>query len=174
LADPPAPAAADPLDASPTGAGPAASQPPEASAATPTAAAPAKDHPGADPISQVVALVNRERAAAGCKPVSVDPRLTVTAYRHSADMARRAYFSHVDPDGADPGQRITSSGYRWARYGENIAAGYSDPGAVMVGWMHSPGHRANILNCGFRDIGVGAAYDGAHKGYWTQDFGSPR
>jgi uncharacterized protein YkwD len=121
-----------------------------------------------------VTLVNRERDKAGCRPLTADARLTSAAQQHSTDMARQDYFSHEDPAGEDPGRRITDAGYRWSVYGENIAAGYPDAASVMDGWMHSPGHRANILNCAFRNIGVGVAVDGAHKKYWTQDFGTPR
>lgn len=124
-----------------------------------------------DTVGQVVALVNKERAAVGCGPLAEDPQLEKAAQSHSDDMAARTFFDHTNPDGADPGQRITAAGYRWSTEGENIAQGQQTPAAVMDSWMNSPGHRANILNCSFKDIGVGV-HKGAGGPWWTQDFGA--
>ncbi|MFJ7071723.1 sigma-70 family RNA polymerase sigma factor [Streptomyces sp. NPDC098781] len=125
----------------------------------------------ADTVGQVVALVNKERANAGCGPLAEDSLLNKAALGHSEDMAARDFFDHTNPDGADPGQRITAAGYRWSTYGENIAMGQQTPQSVMESWMNSPGHRANILNCSFKDIGVGV-HDGAGGPWWTQNFGA--
>ncbi|MEU2353084.1 sigma-70 family RNA polymerase sigma factor [Streptomyces misionensis] len=122
-------------------------------------------------VGQVVALVNQERAKAGCSPLTEDPRLDRAAQAHSDDMAARHFFDHVNPDGADPGQRITAAGYRWSAYGENIAMGQQTPASVMNSWMNSSGHRANILNCSFKNIGVGV-HNGTGGPWWTQDFGT--
>jgi RNA polymerase sigma factor (sigma-70 family) len=122
-------------------------------------------------VAQVIALVNQQRAAAGCSPVNENADLDKAAQGHSDDMAARNYFDHVSPDGTDPGQRITAAGYHWSTYGENIAKGQSTPQAVMDAWMNSPGHRANILNCAFKELGVGV--NKASGGpLWTQDFGA--
>ncbi|MFJ6723029.1 CAP domain-containing protein, partial [Streptomyces sp. NPDC091259] len=121
--------------------------------------------------AQVIALVNKERAAAGCGPLKEDPQLRNAAQGHSDDMARRDYFEHTDPDGGDPGTRTTAAGYRWSTYGENIAKGQQTPESVMNSWMNSPGHRANILNCSFKDIGVGV-HQGPGGPWWTQNFGA--
>jgi uncharacterized protein YkwD len=86
-------------------------------------------------------------------------------------MAARDFFDHTNPDGDGPGERVTASGYRWSTYGENIAKGQQTPEAVMTSWMNSPGHRANILNCAFEEIGVGI-HDGGGGPYWTQNFGA--
>ncbi|MCK7622449.1 sigma-70 family RNA polymerase sigma factor [Streptomyces sp. RS10V-4] len=122
-------------------------------------------------VDQVVALANKERTAAGCSPLTGDPQLQNAAQSHSDDMAARHFFDHSNPDGADPGQRITAAGYRWSTYGENIARGQQTATAVMESWMNSPGHRANILNCSFKNIGVGV-HNGAGGPWWTQDFGT--
>ncbi|MET9017111.1 sigma-70 family RNA polymerase sigma factor [Streptomyces olivaceoviridis] len=148
---------------------------PRAEPAAPTTAR-ASRTPQAQPaptgtVAQVVALVNKERAAAGCGPVTEDPQLDKAAQGHSDDMAARGFFDHTDPDGAGPGERITAAGYRWSTYGENIAKGQRTPQAVMDSWMNSPGHRANILNCAFKDIGVGV-HDGSGGPWWTQAFGA--
>ncbi|MEU4877838.1 sigma-70 family RNA polymerase sigma factor [Streptomyces sp. NPDC021608] len=121
--------------------------------------------------AQVIALVNEERAKAGCGALTEDPLLRKSAQGHSDDMAARGFFDHTNPDGADPGQRITAAGYRWSTYGENIAMGQQSAQAVMTSWMNSPGHRANILNCAFKNIGVGI-HDGAGGPWWTQNFGA--
>ncbi|MFG2550983.1 sigma-70 family RNA polymerase sigma factor [Streptomyces sp. NPDC048581] len=124
-----------------------------------------------DTVGQVVALVNKERSAAGCGPLAEDSLLNKAALGHSEDMAARGFFDHTNPDGEDPGQRITAAGYRWSTYGENIAMGQQTPEAVMESWMNSPGHRANILNCSFKDIGVGI-HKGSGGPWWTQAFGA--
>ncbi|MEU2791694.1 sigma-70 family RNA polymerase sigma factor [Streptomyces sp. NPDC007100] len=120
---------------------------------------------------QVTALVNTERAKQGCGPVSENSQLDTAAARHSQDMDARNYFDHTSPDGRDPGDRIKAAGYQWSTYGENIARGQRTPADVMKSWMNSPGHRANILNCAFKETGVGA-HDGPGGPTWTQVFGA--
>ena len=137
---------------------------------TPTTTPEASPAPS-DTVAQVVALVNKERAANGCGALTEDPELEKAAQGHSDDMAARNFFDHTNPDGADPGQRITAAGYKWSTYGENIAQGQQTPQAVMESWMNSPGHRANILNCSFKNIGVGV-HKGSGGPWWTQDFGA--
>jgi uncharacterized protein YkwD len=121
---------------------------------------------------EVTALVNRERAAAGCGPLRTDERLRSAARAHSQDMAANDYFSHTGRNGSSFVDRIAAAGYpRNEAGGENIALGYRTPEDVMDGWMNSAGHRANILNCDFKAIGVGLAQDSSGTPYWTQDFG---
>ncbi|PZF79586.1 CAP domain-containing protein, partial [Jiangella anatolica] len=117
----------------------------------------------------VIDLTNEARADEGCGPLRADDRLHEAALGHSEDMADRDYFDHVTPEGVGPGERAERAGYdSWG--GENIAAGYSSAEDVVKGWMDSPGHRANILNCDFVAIGVGAA-DSDSGPHWTQTFG---
>ncbi len=125
------------------------------------------------PQAQVVTLVNAERKQAGCDPVAVDARLTAAAQAHSQDQADHDSMSHTGSDGSTPWDRARAAGYDQA-IGENVAAGYRTPEAVMDGWMNSEGHRANILNCTARAIGVGRAAAAAADGtlYWTQLFGA--
>lgn len=122
-------------------------------------------------VGQVIALVNKERAANGCGPVTDNSELRDAAQKHSDDMAARNFFDHTNPDGVDPGARITAVGYRWSTYGENIARGQQTPESVMDSWMNSPGHRANILNCAYKELGVGV-HNGSGGPWWTQDFGT--
>ncbi|MFF0479186.1 sigma-70 family RNA polymerase sigma factor [Streptomyces sp. NPDC004284] len=127
--------------------------------------------PGSGSVAQqVIGLVNQERAEAGCGPLTEHPLLAKAAQGHSDDMAARDFFDHTNPDGDGPGERITAAGYAWASYGENIAKGQTTAAQVMDSWMNSPGHRANILNCGFKEIGIGLHTSGGP--YWTQAFGS--
>ncbi|WP_455353092.1 CAP domain-containing protein [Streptomyces sp. SYSU K217416] len=121
--------------------------------------------------ARVVQLVNSERSKAGCAPLTVNAKLTQAAQNHSKDMAAHRNMSHTGSDGSSPGDRITRAGYSWSTYGENVAYGYSTPESVMAGWMSSPGHKRNILNCAFKEIGVGLAQPG---NYWTQSFGTAR
>ncbi|MCP2342215.1 sigma-70 family RNA polymerase sigma factor [Actinomadura rupiterrae] len=122
---------------------------------------------------QVISLVNAQRAKNGCGPVHADPRLHSAAQKHSDDMAARHFFDHTNPDGKGPGERITAAGYPWSAWAENIAAGSPTPPQVMSNWLNSPAHRGNILNCRYRDLGVGVAY-GPGGPWWTQDFGTSR
>ena len=121
---------------------------------------------------QVLTLVNAERRKAGCAPVRLDPRLNAAALAHSRQMADRNFFSHTSPDGATFADRVKAQGYPRPR-SENIAAGNTTAQATMRQWMNSPGHRANILDCRAKDMGIGAASQpgSTYRTYWTQDFG---
>jgi uncharacterized protein YkwD len=116
-----------------------------------------------------VHLTNAQRERHGCAPLRTDSRLRAAARDHSADMRDRGYFDHDTPTGTSPWDRIKARGY--ADPGaENIARGYHSATAVVAGWMDSPGHRANILNCDLKAVGIGVAY-GPSGPWWTQDFG---
>ena len=123
--------------------------------------------------SEVLDLVNIQRAAQGLHPLSVNHNLATAARDHSEDMGLQGYFSHTSLDGRTVPDRITAAGYFYNTYGENIAGGQPTPEDVIDAWMSSSGHRANILNSNFCDIGVGYAYlaDSTYRHYWTQDFG---
>jgi uncharacterized protein YkwD len=122
---------------------------------------------------QVVAATNDERAKVKCAALTMDDRLRTAAQVHSADMASYAYLSHTGHNGSDPVSRMKDAGYTitpaigWA---ENVARGYPTVDAVMAAFMGSPDHRANILNCSMKVIGVGVARSVAGELYWTQDF----
>ena len=124
------------------------------------------------PAHQVLTLVNAERAKAGCRPVRLDARLTAAATKHSQDMARNNFFSHTGRDGSSFVTRIRREGYTAPR-SENIAAGNTTAAATMRQWMNSAGHRANILDCTAKDMGLGVASspNSTYRTYWTQDFG---
>ena len=121
------------------------------------------------PEAAAVSLTNAERAEAGCPALRVDQRLVTAARKHSADMAANNYFSHTSQNGDSPWKRMEDAGYP-SPGAENIAKGHATAAAVVQGWMDSPGHRANILNCDLRAIGVGRA-SGPGGPLWTQNFG---
>ncbi|MGW2117039.1 CAP domain-containing protein [Streptomyces zhihengii] len=123
--------------------------------------------------AQVLALVNKERAAAGCGPVTANAKLTKAADDYSDVMAASGVMSHTGPDGSTMTSRVEAAGYAWSTLGENIARGQADAEAVMDAWMNSPGHRANILNCSFDELGVGV-HMGDGGPWWTQNFGAGR
>ncbi|WP_250287280.1 MULTISPECIES: CAP domain-containing protein [unclassified Frankia] len=124
-------------------------------------------------VPQVVALVNAERGRAGQRPLTADACLALAAQRHSEDMAANSYMDHVSLDGRTMTDRAAAAGYRYRMLGENVAAGQNSPAEVMTGWMNSPGHRRNILNGDFTQIGVGCARGGDYGIYWAQVFGTP-
>ncbi|MER7952214.1 CAP domain-containing protein [Streptomyces sp. NPDC096079] len=124
-------------------------------------------------VRDVVELANAEREKAGCVPLRSEGHLRAAAQGHADDMAARDYYEHHSPDGRDAGDRISGAGYAWSTWGENIHRGPRTPERAMEDWMNSPGHRANILNCAFRDIGVGVTL-AANGPWWVQDFGARR
>ncbi|MEV1024029.1 CAP domain-containing protein [Streptomyces sp. NPDC050264] len=119
--------------------------------------------------AQVLTLVNQERAKVGCSPVTADSGLAALATAFSEDMAARNFFDHTDPDGATPWDRAKKAGITDLG-GENIARGQANAQSVMDAWMNSPGHKANILNCDYKTLGVGVHF-GSGGPWWTQDFG---
>jgi uncharacterized protein YkwD len=116
-------------------------------------------------VRSTLCLLNHARARHSLRKLHLHRRLGRAARSHSADMARRGYFSHDSRSGASFFDRIRRAGYlrhahRWM-VGENIAWGtgrLATPRAIVRAWMHSPGHRANILNGRFHEIGVGITY----------------
>lgn len=173
-APPPVPVTAGPAVA------PAPSSPPAAEPSTPVAAppvvpssaspSPTRGTPSLE--QQVLALVNAERAKAGCGPVRLDAKLHSAAQKHAQDMAARRYFDHQAPDGTGPGERITAAGYRWSAWAENLNQGPSSATSAVTNWMDSSVHRSNMLDCDLTQMGVGTA-TGPRGMLWTQVFAAP-
>ncbi len=136
----------------------------------PAPAASAAEAPATD---DCVALTNNERASAGLAPVSANAALDYAARFHAQFQARRNTMSHTGSRGSDPGRRIANEGYSASTWGENVAYGYNSCSEVMAGWMNSPGHRENILNPAFTEIGMGSAVAGNGSVYWTMDLAAP-
>ena len=117
--------------------------------------------------AEVIRLVNEIRQENGLKALKANWELSRVARYKSQDMLDHKYFSHTSPTYGSPFQMIQSFGLSYRTAGENIAKGYSTPQAVVNGWMNSSGHRANILNASYTQIGVGYVKSGH---YWTQMF----
>lgn len=116
---------------------------------------------------EVIRLVNEIRVQNGLPKFTTNWELSRVARYKSQDMKDKNYFSHTSPTYGSPFDMIKSFGISYRTAGENIARGYSTPKAVVDGWMNSPGHRANILNASFTQIGVGYVQSGH---YCTQMF----
>jgi uncharacterized protein YkwD len=138
-------------------------------------------------VRSTLCLLNGERTRRGQRKLRLNKRLSRAAKRHARDMARRNYFSHDSPNGATFLDRIRRTGYlRGARawmVGENLAWGSgrrSSPRLTVKAWMHSPGHRRNILTARFRHVGIGIAFDaplnvgGGPAATYATEFGDRR
>jgi uncharacterized YkwD family protein/spore coat assembly protein SafA len=123
--------------------------------------------------SEVVRLVNVERAKQGLQLLTENWQLSRVARYKSADMAKLGYFSHTSPTYGSPFTMMENFGITFTSAGENIAMGQRSPQEVMNAWMNSPGHRANILSPSFSQIGVGLAQSSSGQYYWTQMFIRP-
>ena len=136
-------------------------------------------------VRATLCALNHTRHHHGLHRLRLNKRLSRAARRHARDMARRNYFSHDTLGGGSFLDRIRRTGYLRGAHswivGENLAwgsRGYSRPQVIMRMWMNSPGHRANILNASFREIGIGLAYDAPVAGggkpvcTYTTDFGA--
>jgi len=122
---------------------------------------------------QVVDLVNKERAAAGLSALKVNTKLASVAEKKAEDMRDNNYFSHTSPTYGSPFDMMKQFGISYTSAGENIAKGQRTPSEVMDGWMNSSGHRANILNSSYTEIGVGYVTDSNGNTYWVQQFIRP-
>ena len=119
---------------------------------------------------EVVKLVNKERNAAGLSALTENSRLSEAAQAKAEDMMKNGYFSHTSPTYGSPFEMMKTFGITYKSAGENIAKGQKTPAAVMNGWMNSSGHRANILNASYEQIGVGFCKDSSGVTYWVQMF----
>ncbi|ABO48631.1 Allergen V5/Tpx-1 family protein [Desulforamulus reducens MI-1] len=120
---------------------------------------------------QVVDLVNAERAKYGLKPVVAKEDLTKVAQVKAQDMYQSRYFSHYSPNYGSPFDLMRKFGISYTAAGENIAMGQKTAAQVMQDWMNSSGHRANILNANYNEIGVGVYQSYNGYGYiWVQEF----
>ena len=149
--------------------------------ATPTNATPTKTTTTKSPTAststpnnkmekEVVTLVNAERAKQGLAALKDNSQLSNVARTKSSDMVANNYFDHTSPTYGSPFDMMKQFGITYTSAGENIAMGQPTAASVMTGWMNSPGHRANILNSSYTDIGVGIATDKNGAIYWTQEF----
>lgn len=140
---------------------------------SPPAASPA---PTSAMATAIADLTNAERAKAGLATLRVSAALNVAAQLQADQLASLQVFGHEVPDGRypTPPDRLAAAGYPWLRYGENLALGYATAAEATVGWMNSEGHRANILNPFFTEIGTAFATDSRSQPYYVEVFGTPR
>jgi len=120
--------------------------------------------------AECTALTNQARAAAGVAPVTVSLTLNAAAQGWSDYQASISTMTH----GSNPGARITAAGYSWSAWGENVAFGQWDCAAVIAAWMNSPGHRTNMLNPTYTNIGIGMTVASNGAKYWTMNLAAPR
>jgi uncharacterized protein YkwD len=124
---------------------------------------------------QILQLVNAERKKVNAPPLTLNSKLNQAAQNHTNDMVAKRYFSHTSPSGSTMVSRVKAVGYSYRTIGENIAAGKASANDTMIQWMNSAGHRKNILNPSFKELGVGyAPSKDQYRHYWTQVFGTAR
>lgn len=123
-------------------------------------------------IEELHKLHNNKRNADGVPPLKVDSLLMTAAANHANWMARNGRMSHTGESNSSFWDRIISTGYNGTSGGENIAAGYNSAESVMGGWMRSNGHRRNILNPRWIEVGYGLSYAGSTP-YWCTVFAVP-
>ncbi|RLN98766.1 hypothetical protein BBJ28_00005996 [Nothophytophthora sp. Chile5] len=126
-----------------------------------------------DYFTPMLERVNQERAAEGLSALCWNSKLQVAAQRLSDDMATNNFVGHTGSDGSDMGERLKDAGYEGGASAENAEGGSPNVTAAMDDWMHSEGHRTNIMG-NYTMLGAAYAYnaDSSYKHYWTQDFGS--
>ena len=125
--------------------------------------------------ASIVDLTNQERATAGVGMLQANARLMQAAQLQADQVARLGQLEHVLPAATypRPEDRLAVAGYTWRAYGENLASGQRTPAEAMRDWMQSTGHRENILNPVFTEIGIGYAIGAGGRPYYVQVFGRP-
>lgn len=118
--------------------------------------------------AEFVTLVNQHRASLGLGILTWHAEAAGVGQTHSQDMVNRGFFSHINPDGETPWDRLAEAGITYTTAGENIAYGYATASAVLAAWLSSPGHKANIENPNFTHHGIGLVGT-----YWTHVFIKP-
>lgn len=125
--------------------------------------------------AEVLRLVNRERSNRGLPTLSRSDTLENQAEQYACEMIQDDFFAHVNPvTGSTLAQRAGEFRYNYYVIGENLAAGQTSPEQVVLDWMNSPGHRANILDERFIEIGIAVRAGGTYGLYWVQEFGLPQ
>lgn len=125
--------------------------------------------------AELLQLTNEERRKVGLSTLQLSPQLQQAAQGHAEDMARNSFFSHTGANGSTLATRVRAAEYLYSFVGENIAAGRATPAQTIQQWMNSPGHRENMLNRNFTQVGFGyvSAPSTPYRYYWVQVFGTP-
>ena len=161
---------------------PSSTSPPPTSSPTHTALPPTPTSGTCNPSgnggleSSLIQLINQERQSRGVGTLSQQSQLTAAARIHSEDMACNDFVDHTGSDGSLPWDRARAQGYSYSAIAENIFAGSSSAQSIFNGWMNSPGHRDNMLNPTYTEIGIGYQYwsDSTYRAYTTAVFAKPR
>lgn len=122
---------------------------------------------------QIFSEINKNRLQNNLKPLNLNEKLNKVASFYAQNMAQNNYISHQGLDGQNADNRMTKFGYNWTTFGENLAAGSDNSAITVERWMKSFGHKANILNNDFCEVGIGYGYNenSNYKHYWTVNFG---
>ncbi len=126
--------------------------------------------------SVLVDQTNANRKSANLADLKTSAALEEAARMKADDMAAKGYFSHTTPDGKTPWYFLNEAKYAFSRAGENLAVNFFDSKDVADAWMNSSGHRANILNSAFTEVGVATAhgtFEGHEAIFVVQFFGTP-
>jgi len=126
-----------------------------------------------DPV-KMLCMVNKERVKNGSNPLGLSSELVASAQVGSNEQAELRAMGHIGPDGSTPATRATDQGFPWKKVGENVAYGFTSMTKCMSGWMHSPGHRKNILDPKYTHFGGAVADDDSGVPYYTQSFASKK
>lgn len=143
------------------------------------------DAPSNDIRAAMLSLINEARTQPrNCGSVNYpatdalvwDDNLRVAADNHNSDMTQHDFFNHTGSDGLEASDRVTAAGYPWANVGENLAGGQTSARDVVLAWIDSPGHCANVMNRRFQNIGVGCQSSTTNSlgTYWTAVFAAKR
>lgn len=116
-------------------------------------------------VRQYEQLANAHRVRIGCRRLRWDAPTAAVARAHAEDMVKRDFFSHKNPDGQNPFDRLRAARVSYVAAAENIAFGYPTAAAVLEAWLNSPGHRRNLENCRYTHHGVGL-----RRGKWVEVF----
>ena len=142
-----------------------------------TAPVPVKENGGGLTVSGIIAETNKQRIGQNEKTLAESTKLDASAEVKAKDILARQYFEHTAPDGKTVSDLVSTQGYQYIKVGENLALGnFGGDTGVVTAWMNSPGHRANILDAAYTEMGVGVAY-GMYEGHMVsvavQHFGRP-
>ncbi len=122
-------------------------------------------HPRTGMAEAVIAEMNHQRSIRGLQPLQLNSTLSAAAVDRIDDMFAKHYFNHISPDGLEPWTWADRRGYDYRKMGENLAVGYPTAASVVDGWMHSPGHRANVLGSAYDEVGVAVAPGSPERHY---------
>lgn len=123
---------------------------------------------------RLMVLMNHIRKKRGVRPLMPSRVLGEVARAHSRRMSSGNFFSHVDPDGFGPRERLERAGFAWQAFGENIGCGHDSPEKIADTWMNSASHRETILEPAYSEVGIGLVRGGECRIYWTALFARPR